>query len=96
MVNQIAVIEKTNPIRLTLSQQFTLQVCDTVKRHVWCCRDGEQATNSELKQLDEKEILSSGKLIQGRLRISTEHSTLILLISIPFEVAQQNFQHFYN
>jgi len=42
-----------------LSQQFTLQVCDTAKRHVWCCRDGEQATNSELKQLDEKEIFPS-------------------------------------
>ena len=63
MVNQIAVLEKTNPIRLTLSQQFTLQVCDTAKRHVWCCRDGEQATNSELKQLDEKEIFLSGKII---------------------------------
>ena len=33
---------------------------------------------------------------QGRLQIWTEHSTLILLISIPFEVAQQKFQHFYN
>ena len=26
----------------------------------------------------------------------TEHSTLILLISIPFEIAQQKLQHFYN
>ena len=34
--------------------------------------------------------------IQGRLKILTEHSTLILLIFIPFEVAQQKFQHFYN
>ena len=25
-----------------------------------------------------------------------EHSTMILLLSIPFEVAQQKFQHFYN
>ena len=33
---------------------------------------------------------------QGRLKIWTEHSTLILLISIPFELAQQKFQHFYN
>jgi len=33
---------------------------------------------------------------QGRLKIWTEHSTLILLISIPFEVTQQKFQHFYN
>ena len=34
--------------------------------------------------------------IQGRLKIWTEHSTLILLISMPFKVAQQKFQHFYN
>ena len=34
--------------------------------------------------------------IQGRLKIWTEHSTLILLISIPFEIVQQKFQHFYN
>ena len=36
------------------------------------------------------------KTNQGRLKIWTEHSTLILLISIPFEVAQQKFQDFYN
>ena len=36
------------------------------------------------------------KVVQGRLKIWTEHSTLILLISIPFEVVQQKFQHFYN
>ena len=34
-------------------------------------------------------------IYQGRLKIWTEHSTLILLISIPYEVAQQKFQHFY-
>ena len=33
---------------------------------------------------------------QGRLKIWTEHSTLILQISIPFELAQQKFHHFYN
>ena len=34
--------------------------------------------------------------MQGRLKIWTEHSTLILPISIPFELAQQKFQDFYN
>ena len=34
-------------------------------------------------------------LNQGRLKIWTEHSTLILLILIPFKVGQQ-FQNFYN
>ena len=36
------------------------------------------------------------RILQGRLKVWTEHSTLILLIFIPFEVAQQKFQHFYN
>ena len=35
-------------------------------------------------------------LSQGRLKIWTEHFTLILLISISFELVQQKFQHFYN
>ena len=38
----------------------------------------------------------SCELNQGRLKIWTEHSTLILLISIPFEVVQQKLQHLYN
>ena len=40
--------------------------------------------------------LCKSGLIQGRLKIWTEHSTLILLIAIPFELAQQKFQDFYN
>ena len=35
-------------------------------------------------------------LSQGRLKIWTEHSTLILLISKSFEVEPPKFQHFYN
>ena len=35
-------------------------------------------------------------VMQGRLKIWTEHSKLILLLSIPFELAQQKFQDFYN
>ena len=35
-------------------------------------------------------------LKQGLLKIWTEHSHWFLLIFIPFEVAQQKFQHFYN
>ena len=34
--------------------------------------------------------------MQGRLKIWTEHSTLILLISKPFEVALPKGQHIYN
>ena len=36
------------------------------------------------------------ELKQGLLKIWTEHSHWFLLISIPFEVVQQKFQHFYN
>ena len=35
-------------------------------------------------------------MIQGRLKIWTEHSTLILLISKPFEVLLPKVQHIYN
>ena len=35
-------------------------------------------------------------LMQGRLKIWTEHSTLILLISKLFEVEPPKLQHFYN
>ena len=35
-------------------------------------------------------------LNQGHLKIWTEHSTLILLLSIPLKVTQQKFQMFYN
>ena len=34
--------------------------------------------------------------MQGRLKIWTEHSTLIVLNLKPFEIALQKFQHFYN
>ena len=37
-----------------------------------------------------------GVLMQGRLKIWTEHSTLILLISKPFEAALPKVQHIYN
>ena len=39
---------------------------------------------------------STDTVVQGRLKIWTEHSTLILLILIPFKVGQQKFQDFYN
>ena len=41
-------------------------------------------------------VTDSDSYIQGRLKIWTEHSTLILLISKPFEVALPKVQHIYN
>ena len=50
--------------------------------------------------LNKHEVMISNKtrerLDQGRLKIWTEHSTLILLISKSFEVEPPKFQHFYN
>ena len=41
-------------------------------------------------------VTDSDSSIQGRLKIWTEHSTLILLISKPFEVLLPKVQHIYN
>ena len=38
----------------------------------------------------------SNKIIQGRLKIWTEHSHWFLLTLKPLEILWQNFQHFYN
>ena len=59
---------------------------------------GIYLTQQLTKKEDFVEVSSNKKpiLFQGRLKIWTEHSTLILLISIPFEVAQQKFRNFYN
>ena len=45
---------------------------------------------------DKVQVRTSYMSIQGCLKIWTEHSTLILLISISIEVAQPKFQDFYN
>ena len=41
-------------------------------------------------------LIALGAPIQGHLKMWTEHSTLILLISKPFEVVLPKFQHIYN
>ena len=60
LINQITVLEKTDPKRRAYSQQFRSQVCNTAHRDVWCCRDGEAATEEELKKLNHIDDLLSG------------------------------------
>merc|ERR1712008_66115 len=54
VVNQMAVIPKNMPLWKSLFQSFMVQICDRKERHVWCCRDGEQARGSELEILNRK------------------------------------------
>ena len=60
LINQITVLEKTDPKRRAYSQQFRSQVCNTAHRDIWCCRDGEAATEEELKKLNHIDDLLSG------------------------------------
>ena len=50
----MAVIPKNMPLWKSLFQSFVVQICDRKERHVWCCRDGEQARGSELEILNRK------------------------------------------
>ena len=34
-----------------LKSELEVQICDQKKRKIWCCRNGEPATDSELKML---------------------------------------------
>ena len=43
-----------------------------------------------------KKVKSPSNINQGRLKIWTEHSTLILLFSKPFEAALPKVHHVYN
>ena len=60
LINQITVLEKTDPKRRAYSKQFRSQVCNTAHRDIWCCRDGEAATEEELKKLNHIDDLLSG------------------------------------
>ena len=51
LVNQISILPKHHEIRQTLSRQFSLQICDQEKHHVFCCRGSEPASQSEMEQM---------------------------------------------
>jgi len=55
LVAQLSVLPRNNAMAKVLTQQFQLQICDLQKKHIWCCRGGEQARGSELKILNAKE-----------------------------------------
>ena len=48
------------PFAKFLTQQFQLQICDQQKHYVWCCRNGEQASDLELKILNKKQDNDKG------------------------------------
>ena len=54
LVNQIAALPKENPQKGVLGQQFRAQVCNKAQHDTWCCRNGEPATEAELKLLSGK------------------------------------------
>ena len=58
LADQITVLPDTNPIRQKLSQEFQVQICNTANHYVWCCRNGEAATEAELKKFLLIEIFS--------------------------------------
>ena len=45
-------LNKTHPQHEKISKVFQTQICDNDDQTVWCCRNGEIATDSELKQLN--------------------------------------------
>ena len=51
LVDQIHVLPKDNNARTDLINQFQTQICNLKNKHIWCCRNGEMASQSELKEL---------------------------------------------
>ena len=47
-------LPRDNADRHSKIQSFKSQICDGQWKKVWCCRDGEPATESELETLQNK------------------------------------------
>ena len=69
MVDQITGLPKENDKLQPLSKQFALQVCDQEKKHVFCCRGLEPASQSELKQLQIMKPTESTIEIEGKIHM---------------------------
>ena len=79
---------------LSNNQLFDLcdiKVCVTLDHST--CKQRRELRHGKLLYLD---MIAFDLNSQGRLRIWTEHFTLILLISKPFDVLLSKFQHAYN
>jgi len=51
VVNLVVALPKNHPDYRFKVQLFQSQICDKEKQYVWCCRNGEHATKSELELL---------------------------------------------
>ena len=60
-------------------QQFKIQICNPELRYVWCCRNGEQATNAELEALNKKQTAVQDEIIKGEGSIRKEIHKLKVL-----------------
>ena len=54
VTKQISVLSRNSSQWHELVLQFEIQICDREKRFVWCCSNGEQASNSELQKLKKR------------------------------------------
>ena len=56
VVKQMSVLSQNSSHWNNLYKQMKNQMCDQKELHVWCCRNGQQATNSELEALNSENI----------------------------------------
>jgi len=56
VVKQMAVLSQNSSHWNDLHKQMKNQMCDQKELHVWCCRNGQQATSSELEALNSQNI----------------------------------------
>ena len=52
VVKQMSVLSQNSSDWNDLYKQMKYQMCDQKELHVWCCRNGQQATSSELEALN--------------------------------------------
>ena len=51
-MKRLTLIDPTHPVFKPKKDFFDKQICDKEKRFVWCCRNGETATEAELIKLN--------------------------------------------
>ena len=78
IISQISVLHKEDHKHKALKMQFQNQICNLVTQDVWCCKDGEPPTESELKILKTKfPITKSQKTTISETTKSSTKPTII-------------------
>ena len=68
MWNKITSLPENNPNKKILTQQFQEKLCNVDNRSVWCCRDGNPPSKSEIKLLsNENSSNSDNQKISGKI-----------------------------